>query len=110
MLGFAIAYPNVRGSVLNLLFLRSEPDKDTLNPRFPILLAAIQTSFWQFPSNSLLILSTRSNTAKKITYAHYGIHRNNPEIWQYYDFFNQKHLSQQPETGGLFDMNRYENL
>jgi hypothetical protein len=43
-------------------------------------------------------------------YAHYGIRRNNPEIWQYYDFFKQKHLSQQPETGGLFDMNRYENL
>jgi hypothetical protein len=43
-------------------------------------------------------------------YSHYGIRRNNPDIWLYYDFFNQKHLNQQPETGGLFDMNRYENL
>jgi len=53
---------------------------------------------------------SQTDVDKDNFYSHYGIRRNNPEIWQYYDYFNQKHLTQQPETGGLFDMNRYENL
>jgi hypothetical protein len=43
-------------------------------------------------------------------YTHYGIRRTNPDIWQYYDFFNQKYQREQPKTGALFDLNRYENL
>jgi hypothetical protein len=94
--------------------LRREPDKDTLTvlPDFigsyPNIFLAV--SIEQFADFIDQLKHSQNETQKDNFYAHYGIRRNNPEIWQYYDFFNQKHLSQQPETGGLFDMNRYENL
>ena len=94
--------------------LRREPEKDTLTviPDFigsypNIFLAVSALQFTDFIDQ---LKHSQTETEIDRFYSHYGIRRNNPEIWQYYDFFNQKHLSQQPETGGLFDMNRYENL
>jgi hypothetical protein len=94
--------------------LRREPEKDTLTviPNFigsypNIFLTVSALQFIDFIDQ---LKHSQTETEIDNFYAHYGIRRNNPEIWQYYDFFNQKHLSQQPETGGLFDMNRYENL
>ena len=94
--------------------LRREPEKDTLTviPDFigsypNIFLAVSALQFTDFIDQ---LKHSQTETEIDSFYSHYGIRRNNPEIWQYYDFFNQKHLSQQPETGGLFDMNRYENL
>ena len=43
-------------------------------------------------------------------YSRYGVRRNNPEIWAYYDWINQKHRVEQAGNAGLFDMSRYENL
>ena len=94
--------------------LRREPEKDTLTviPDFigsypNIFLAVSEPQFAQFLNQ---LKHSQTDVDSDNFYSRFGIRRNNPEIWQYYDFFNQKHLSQQPETGGLFDMNRYENL
>jgi hypothetical protein len=94
--------------------LRREPEKDTLTviPDFigsyPNIFLAVSVP--QFADFIDQLKHSQNETQIDSFYGYYGIRRNNPEIWQYYDFFNQKHLSQQPETGGLFDMNRYENL
>ncbi|MDD1615880.1 MAG: fatty acid cis/trans isomerase [Methylococcaceae bacterium NSP1-2] len=94
--------------------LRREPEKDTLTV-IPDFIGSYPNIFFGVPVAQLAdfidqLKHSQTDTDKDNFYSHYGIRRNNPEIWQYYDYFNQKHLTQQPETGGLFDMNRYENL
>lgn len=94
--------------------LRREPEKDTLTV-IPDFIGSYPNIFFGVPVQQLRdfieqLKHSQTNPDKDNFYSHYGIRRNNPEIWQYYDFFNQKHLKKQPETGGLFDMNRYENL
>ena len=53
---------------------------------------------------------SQTSADSDLFYGLYGIRRTNPEIWQYYDWFNEKYHAGQPENSGLFDMNRYENL
>ncbi len=94
--------------------LRREPEKDTLTV-IPDFIGSYPNVFFGVPVQQLgdfieQLKHSQSDTDKDNFYSHYGIRRNNPEIWHYYDFFNQKHLTGQPETGGIFDMNRYENL
>lgn len=43
-------------------------------------------------------------------YSRYGIRRNDPQIWAYYDWVNQKYRAEQPENAGLFDMSHYGNF
>jgi hypothetical protein len=94
--------------------LRREPEKDTLTvvPGFlgsyPNIFLAVQQ---QQLAGFIDQLKHSSNSADAdLFYSVYGIRRTNPEIWQYYDFFNKLYRDQQPENSGLFDMNRYENL
>jgi len=94
--------------------LRREPEKDTLTV-VPGFLGSYPNVFFGVQQQQLETfieqLKTSQNDADTDKfYSQYGIRRNNPEIWQYYDWFNQKYRDEQPETAGLFDMNRYENL
>jgi hypothetical protein len=94
--------------------LRREPEKDTLTV-IPDFIGSYPNIFFGVPVAQLSdfidqLKHSQTDVDKDNFYSHYGIRRTNPEIWQYYDYFNQKHLTEQPETGGLFDMNRYENL
>jgi hypothetical protein len=115
-----LVYTLIRNKkLLNVSFifaekLRREPDKDTLTvvPGFlgsyPNIFLSVQKQ--QLPDFIEQLKHTRTESEKDLFYGRYGIRRNNPRIWQYYDWFNQKYLNEQPETAGLFDMNRYENL
>jgi hypothetical protein len=115
-----LAYTLIRNKKLrNVSFifaedLRREPEKDTLTV-IPDFIGSYPNIFFGVPVAQLgdfieQLKHSSTDTDKDSFYSHYGIRRTNPDIWQYYDFFNQKHLSAHPETGGLFDMNRYENL
>lgn len=94
--------------------LRRQPEQDTLTvmPGFigsyPNVFFGVQAQQLQAFIEELKQVKTDADSDR--FYSHYGIRRNNPEIWQYYDFFNQKYRNEQPENAGLFDMNRYENL
>jgi len=55
----------------------------------------------------LLNLGSQEQTQQLIEA--YGIHRTDPNFWQYADFFNRQHQLSQPLTAGLFDLGRYEN-
>lgn len=94
--------------------LRREPEQDTLTvmPNFlgsyPNVFLAVSVA--ELPSFIEQLQHSQNSTDIDNFYVHYGIRRTNPAIWQYYDFFNQKYLQQHPETNGLFDLNRYENL
>lgn len=94
--------------------LRREPEKDTLTV-IPNFIGSYPNIFFGVPVAQLdgfiaQLKHSQTDADKDNFYSHYGIRRTNPAIWDYYDFFNQKHLSAHPETSGLFDMNRYENL
>ncbi len=39
----------------------------------------------------------------------FGVRRTNPRFWQASDWFNAQALREQPERGGLFDLNRYQD-
>ncbi|WAK03536.1 fatty acid cis/trans isomerase [Methylobacter sp. YRD-M1] len=115
-----LVYTLVRNQkLLNVSFifaenLRREPEQDTLTvvPGFlgsyPNMFLSV--SIRQLPEFIEHLKQTRTEAEKDFFYNRYGIRRNNPEIWLYYDWFNQKYLNEQPGTAGLFDMNRYENL
>jgi hypothetical protein len=39
----------------------------------------------------------------------YAVRRTNPGFWEAADWFNAQGLREQPERGGIFDLNRYQN-
>ncbi|MDO9104554.1 MAG: fatty acid cis/trans isomerase [Methylovulum sp.] len=43
-------------------------------------------------------------------YSRYGVRRNNPEIWAYYDWINKKYRADRAEQAGLFDLSHYGNF
>ena len=94
--------------------LRREPEKDTLTV-VPGFLGSYPNMFFGVQPQQLAgfieqLKHSQTSADADLFYSLYGIRRTNPEIWQYYDWFNKKHLDGQPENAGLFDMNRYENL
>lgn len=94
--------------------LRREPEKDTLTV-VPGFLGSYPNIFFAVPQPQLAgfidqLKHSSTKTDADLFYGLYGIRRTNPEIWQYYDWFNKKYHDEQPENSGLFDMNRYENL
>ncbi|MDP1709727.1 MAG: fatty acid cis/trans isomerase, partial [Candidatus Komeilibacteria bacterium] len=94
--------------------LRREPEKDTLTV-VPGFLGSYPNMFFGVAEAQLAtfieqLKISRSTTDSDLFYSRYGIRRTNPEIWDYYDWFNRKYQQEQPENWGLFDMNRYENL
>jgi hypothetical protein len=94
--------------------LRREPEQDTLTV-VPGFLGSYPNIFLAVQKDHLAEFIEQLQHAKTDTdldkfYSQYSIRRTNPEIWQYYDWFNKKYRSEQPESAGLFDMNRYENL
>ena len=38
---------------------------------------------------------------------HFGVNRAEPKFWEVYDTFQARFLADEPELGGLFDLNRY---
>jgi hypothetical protein len=94
--------------------LRREPEQDTLTV-VPGFLGSYPNIFLAVQKDQLAKFIEQLQHAKTDAdldkfYSQYGIRRTNPEIWQYYDWFNKKYRSEQPQSAGLFDMNRYENL
>ncbi len=94
--------------------LRREPNKDTLTV-LPGFLGSYPNIFFGVPQQQLTgfieqLKQSSSNAKADLLYSLYGIRRTNPEIWQYFDWFNKKYHDEQPEESGLFDLNRYENL
>ncbi len=94
--------------------LRREPEKDTLTV-VPGFLGSYPNMFFGVQQAQLAgfiehLKHSQTSTDADLFYGLYGIRRTNPEIWQYYDWFNKKYHDEQPENSGLFDMNRYENL
>lgn len=94
--------------------LRREPEKDTLTV-VPGFLGSYPNMFFvvaetQLPDFIAQLKRSQSAADSDLFYSTYGIRRSNPKIWAYYDWFNQKYQAEQPESWGLFDMNRYENL
>ncbi|CAA9891257.1 Fatty acid cis/trans isomerase [Candidatus Methylobacter favarea] len=93
--------------------LRREPEQDTLTvvPGFlgsyPNIFLAVQKE--QLAPFIEQLQHAKTNADLDKFYSQYGIRRTNPEIWQYYDWFNKKYHAEQPENAGLFDMNLYEN-
>jgi hypothetical protein len=114
-----LTYTLIRNNkLLNVAFifaesLRREPEKDTLTvaPGFlgsyPNMFFGVQTQ--QLEEFIEQLKNAQTDTDFDNFYSHYGIRRSNPEIWQYYDWFNKKYRAEQPESAGLFDMNRYED-
>ncbi|MDP3875444.1 MAG: fatty acid cis/trans isomerase [Methylobacter sp.] len=94
--------------------LRREPEKDTLTVvsgflgSYPNMFFGVTEA--QLPAFIEQLKHSQSTADSDLFYSTYGIRRSNPEIWDYYDWFNQKYQYEQPESWGLFDMNRYENL
>ena len=39
----------------------------------------------------------------------FGVRRTNPRFWQASDWFNAQAVREQPERGGILDLNRYQN-
>lgn len=39
----------------------------------------------------------------------FGVRRSNPRFWEASDWFNAQALREQPERGGILDLNRYQN-
>ena len=105
--------------LLNISFifgenLRREPDKDTLTV-VPGFIGSYPNIFFGVPQQQLSgfiehLKRSSSSADADLFYSVYGIRRTNPEIWSYYDWFNKKYHEDHPESSGLFDLNRYENL
>lgn len=94
--------------------LRREPEKDTLTV-VPGFIGSYPNIFFGVQQQHLTgfieqLKHSQTNADADQFYSLYGIRRTNPEIWQYYDWFNKKYRDEQPENSGFFDMNRYENL
>ncbi len=115
-----LVYTLIRNQkLLNVSFifgenLRREPEKDTLTV-VPGFLGSYPNMFFGVPQQQLSafieqLKHSQNDPDSDLFYSLYGIRRTNPEIWRYYDFFNQKYHDLQPGNSGLFDMNRYENL
>lgn len=56
------------------------------------------------------IKNAKEQTQIDALYSRFGIRRNNPEFWQYADWFNEQHKHQRGLRARLFDLNRYSNL
>ena len=115
-----LVYTLIRNQkLLNVSFifgekLRREPEKDTLTI-VPGFLGSYPNMFFGVQQLQLekfieQLKHSQTSADSDLFYGLYGIRRTNPEIWQYYDWFNEKYHAGQPENSGLFDMNRYENL
>ncbi len=108
---------NKRLSNVSFIFaedFRRQPEKDTLTV-LPGFIGSYPNVFFNVAADELELFvaqlkQTRSQSQKDKFYSQFGIRRNNPEIWKFADWFNQKHLSTNPLETGIFDLNRYENL
>ncbi|MGZ8152116.1 MAG: fatty acid cis/trans isomerase, partial [Methylovulum sp.] len=94
--------------------LRREPEKDTLTV-IPGFLGSYPNQFFGVPVQQLQdfveqLKHVKTDSESERFYSSFAIRRNNPEIWRYFDWFNQKYRDEQPENAGLFDMSRYENF
>jgi len=94
--------------------LRHEPEKDTLTV-VPGFIGSYPNQFFTVPKEQIStfiahLQHTQTDAELDLFFGKYAIRRTNPEIWQTYDWFNKKHREQAPESSGLFDISRYQNL
>ena len=94
--------------------LLREPQQDSLTVTSGCL-GSYPNMFFDVPLQQLenfieQLKYAQADTEIDSFYSRYGVRRNNPEIWAYYDWVNQKHRVEQAGNAGLFDMSRYENL
>jgi hypothetical protein len=47
-------------------------------------------------------------TATSASSTVFGIRRTNPELWPTSDWFNAPALEEEPERGGILELNRYQ--
>ncbi len=48
-----------------------------------------------------------SDTQKICDVLKFGVNRNNPKFWTYFDLLQDKFIKDEPLRGGYFDLNRY---
>lgn len=108
---------NKRLSNVSFIFaedFRRQPEKDTLTVLSGST-GSYPNVFFNVSSNEIetfvtQLKQTQSESQKVNLYKQFGIRRTNPKIWEFADWFNQKHISSNPLEKGIFDLNRYENL
>jgi len=94
--------------------LRRQPELDTLTVvadflgSYPNQFFVVDSA--QLPRFVEQLKNAQSEDELEAFYSRYAIRRTNPDLWQHYDWFSEKYQHEQPETAGLFDLNRYENL
>jgi len=115
-----LVYTLIRNrKLLNVSFifaenLRREPEKDTLTV-VPGFIGSYPNQFFAVPKQQLAtfiehLQHTQTDAELNLFFGQYAIRRTNPNIWQTYDWFNKKYRQQNPESAGLFDISRYQNL
>ncbi len=108
---------NKRLSNVSFIFaedFRRQPEKDTLTV-LPGFIGSYPNVFFNVEVEEIeafvsQLKQTETNSQKDKFYSRFGIRRTNPQIWEFADWLNQKHMSVNPLATGIFDLNRYENL
>jgi hypothetical protein len=93
---------------------RRTPEYDTLTV-FPGFIGSYPNFFFSVRQQKIPqfveMLSAASEKAdRELFYKRFGIRRTHPEIWDYYDWFNQQHKNYRGLSAGLLDLSRYHNL
>ncbi len=93
---------------------RREPENDTLTV-VPGFIGSYPNFFFSVEHDELAgfiedLTNAKTEAERELFYSHYGIRRSNPEIWNVYDWFNQRYKKDYGRFAGVFDMNRYQNL
>ncbi|MEN8261395.1 MAG: fatty acid cis/trans isomerase, partial [Pseudomonadota bacterium] len=115
-----LVYALLRNEALNnvsFLFaenLRREPEKDTITV-VPGFIGSFPNFFFSVEMKHLgqfveLLGTARSEKDFEKLYGTFGIRRNHRRFWRHADWFNEKNRQAHPIEGGLFDLNRYDNL
>ncbi|MGR9074072.1 MAG: fatty acid cis/trans isomerase, partial [Gammaproteobacteria bacterium] len=103
----------------NIVFMiadeyRREPENDTVTV-IPGFVGSYPNFFFSIKINQLNdfiehLKQADTDAGMEFFYGRYGIRRNNPAIWEHYDWFNRQYKISRGRFAGIFDMNRYQNL
>ena len=93
---------------------RREPENDDLTI-VPGFIGSYPNFFFSVEKDKLRdfiehLKNADTDAGREFFFRQYGIRRSNPEIWEYYDWFNQRYKKDQGRFAGIFDMSRYQNL
>ena len=93
---------------------RREPENDRITI-YPGFIGSYPNFYFSVEKNQLgefvdMIRNAKTGTDIDHLYSQFGIRRNNPEIWQNADWFNEQHKKYRSLHAGLLDLSRYDNL